>query len=73
MKRAQFHYLFTSTRTLESLCQELVEQGLLKQANNVRLHDYLGKTFHFICADCCAVIQNSFCLLMIVIVCKLLT
>ncbi|KAJ4943004.1 hypothetical protein JOQ06_005513 [Pogonophryne albipinna] len=29
-------------RTLESLCQELVEQGLLKQANNVRLHDYMG-------------------------------
>ncbi|XP_070817354.1 dynein regulatory complex protein 11 [Chaetodon trifascialis] len=33
---------FTSDRTLESLCQELVEQGLLKQANNVRLQDYLG-------------------------------
>nr|XP_046247355.1 dynein regulatory complex protein 11 isoform X2 [Scatophagus argus] len=32
----------TSDRTLESLCQELVEQGLLKQANNVRLQDYLG-------------------------------
>ncbi|KAK1897172.1 Dynein regulatory complex protein 11 [Dissostichus eleginoides] len=29
-------------RTLESLCQELVEQGLLKQANNVRLQDYMG-------------------------------
>ncbi|KAG7999489.1 Obscurin, partial [Nibea albiflora] len=28
--------------TLESLCQELVEQGLLKQANNVRMQDYLG-------------------------------
>uniref|UniRef100_A0A3B3C2F2 IQ motif containing with AAA domain 1 like n=1 Tax=Oryzias melastigma TaxID=30732 RepID=A0A3B3C2F2_ORYME len=27
--------------TLESLCQELVEQGLLKQADNVRLQDYL--------------------------------
>ncbi|XP_045906497.1 dynein regulatory complex protein 11 isoform X3 [Micropterus dolomieu] len=32
----------TSDRTLGSLCQELVEQGLLKQANNVRLQDYLG-------------------------------
>ncbi|KAM4548926.1 dynein regulatory complex protein 11 [Odontesthes bonariensis] len=32
----------TAERTLESLCQELVEQGLLKQANNVRLQDYLG-------------------------------
>lgn len=32
----------TADRTLESLCQELVEQGLLKQANNVRLQEYLG-------------------------------
>ncbi|XP_049443686.1 dynein regulatory complex protein 11 [Epinephelus fuscoguttatus] len=32
----------TSDRTLESLCQELVEQGLLKQANEVRLQDFLG-------------------------------
>uniref|UniRef100_A0A8C9ZZP8 IQ motif containing with AAA domain 1 like n=1 Tax=Sander lucioperca TaxID=283035 RepID=A0A8C9ZZP8_SANLU len=32
----------TADRTLESLCQELVEQGLLKQANNVRLQDYMG-------------------------------
>ncbi|KAM3619184.1 uncharacterized protein V6R79_004288 [Siganus canaliculatus] len=32
----------TSDRSLESLCQELVEEGLLKQANNVRLQDYLG-------------------------------
>ncbi|XP_069555042.1 dynein regulatory complex protein 11 [Brachyistius frenatus] len=32
----------TVDRTLESLCQELVEQGLLKKANNVRLQDYLG-------------------------------
>uniref|UniRef100_A0A3Q1F917 IQ and AAA domain-containing protein 1-like n=1 Tax=Acanthochromis polyacanthus TaxID=80966 RepID=A0A3Q1F917_9TELE len=32
----------TADRTLESLCQELVEQGLLKQADRVRLHDYLG-------------------------------
>ncbi|XP_071343991.1 dynein regulatory complex protein 11 [Trachinotus anak] len=32
----------TADRTLESLCQELVEQGLLKKANNVRLQDYLG-------------------------------
>ncbi len=37
---------FIHIRTLESLCQELVEQGLLKQANNVRLQDYLGKTLH---------------------------
>ncbi|XP_071399760.1 dynein regulatory complex protein 11 [Centroberyx affinis] len=32
----------TADRTLESLCQELVEQGLLKQTNNVKLQDYLG-------------------------------
>ncbi|XP_061883777.1 dynein regulatory complex protein 11 isoform X1 [Entelurus aequoreus] len=32
----------TADRTLESLCQEMVEQGLLKQANNVRMRDYLG-------------------------------
>ncbi|XP_037530554.1 dynein regulatory complex protein 11 [Nematolebias whitei] len=32
----------TADRTLESLCQELVEQGLLKQANNVKMKDYLG-------------------------------
>ncbi|KAM6938065.1 dynein regulatory complex protein 11 [Lycodopsis pacificus] len=32
----------TADRTLESLCQELVKQGLLKRANNVRLQDYLG-------------------------------
>ncbi|XP_028259823.1 dynein regulatory complex protein 11 [Parambassis ranga] len=32
----------TADRTLQSLCQELVEQGLLKQANNVRLQEYLG-------------------------------
>uniref|UniRef100_A0A4W6FHI7 Zgc:153738 n=1 Tax=Lates calcarifer TaxID=8187 RepID=A0A4W6FHI7_LATCA len=32
----------TADRTLESLCQELVEQGLLKKAKNVRLQDYLG-------------------------------
>ncbi|KAM7011970.1 LOW QUALITY PROTEIN: dynein regulatory complex protein 11 [Tautogolabrus adspersus] len=32
----------TADRTLESLCQELVEQGLMKKANDVRLEDYLG-------------------------------
>ncbi|KAF7202318.1 dynein regulatory complex protein 11 isoform X1 [Nothobranchius furzeri] len=32
----------TADRTLESLCQELVKQGLLKQAKNIRLQDYLG-------------------------------
>ncbi|XP_035032932.2 dynein regulatory complex protein 11-like [Hippoglossus stenolepis] len=32
----------TADRTLESLCQELVEQGLLKKPNNVALQDYLG-------------------------------
>ncbi|XP_026160365.1 dynein regulatory complex protein 11 [Mastacembelus armatus] len=32
----------TADRALESLFQELVEQGLLKKANNVRLQDYLG-------------------------------
>ncbi|XP_077573923.1 dynein regulatory complex protein 11 [Stigmatopora nigra] len=32
----------TITRTLESLCQELVEEGLLKRVNPVRMQDYLG-------------------------------
>ncbi|KAM9762046.1 dynein regulatory complex protein 11 [Menidia menidia] len=32
----------TADRTLESLCQELAEQGLLKQPKDVRLQDYLG-------------------------------
>ncbi|CAI5639460.1 unnamed protein product [Oreochromis niloticus] len=32
----------TADRTLESLCQELVEQGLLKQTHNVQLQDFLG-------------------------------
>ncbi|XP_060889565.1 dynein regulatory complex protein 11 [Labrus mixtus] len=32
----------TADRTLESLCQELVEQGLMKKANHVRLEDYMG-------------------------------
>ncbi|XP_053286786.1 dynein regulatory complex protein 11 [Pleuronectes platessa] len=32
----------TPDRTLESLCQELVEQGLLKKPNNVALQDYIG-------------------------------
>ncbi|KAM4629825.1 dynein regulatory complex protein 11 [Polymixia lowei] len=32
----------TADRTLESLYRELVEQHLLKQADNVRLQDYLG-------------------------------
>ncbi|XP_069378087.1 dynein regulatory complex protein 11-like isoform X2 [Paralichthys olivaceus] len=32
----------TTDRTLESLCQELVEQGLLKKPNNVALQDYLA-------------------------------
>lgn len=33
-------------RTLQSLCRELVEQGLLKQTRNVQLQDFLGKTRH---------------------------
>uniref|UniRef100_A0A8C3B0C0 Zgc:153738 n=1 Tax=Cyclopterus lumpus TaxID=8103 RepID=A0A8C3B0C0_CYCLU len=40
--RKRLNHVFTSDRTLESLCQELVEQGLLKQANTLRLQDYLG-------------------------------
>ncbi|KAM4738665.1 dynein regulatory complex protein 11 isoform 2-T2 [Anableps anableps] len=32
----------TANRTLESLCQELVKQGLLKQAKNVWMQDFLG-------------------------------
>ncbi|KAL7884540.1 hypothetical protein AOLI_G00073100 [Acnodon oligacanthus] len=32
----------TADRTTESLCQELVEQGLLKPAENVKLQDYIG-------------------------------
>lgn len=38
------HFLFMLSRTLESLCQELVEQGLLKLPNDCRMQDYLGKT-----------------------------
>lgn len=49
-----------STRTLESLCQELVAQGLLKKANNVRLQDYLGKTLYILCVDWCGSFQISF-------------
>lgn len=45
----QLNDLLTSTRTLESLCQELVEQGLLKKANNVGLQDYLGKILYVVC------------------------
>ncbi|XP_070688696.1 dynein regulatory complex protein 11 [Pempheris klunzingeri] len=41
-KRKKKEKDLTSDRTLESLCRELVEQGLLKQANDVRLQDYLG-------------------------------
>ncbi|XP_030640603.1 dynein regulatory complex protein 11 [Chanos chanos] len=33
----------TADRTIESLYQELVEQGLLKPADNVKLQDYLGE------------------------------
>ncbi|XP_072536868.1 dynein regulatory complex protein 11 isoform X2 [Salminus brasiliensis] len=32
----------TADRTIESLYQELVEQGLLKPADNVKLQDYIG-------------------------------
>uniref|UniRef100_A0A3Q2YDJ7 IQ motif containing with AAA domain 1 n=1 Tax=Hippocampus comes TaxID=109280 RepID=A0A3Q2YDJ7_HIPCM len=32
----------TADRTLESLCQEMVEEGLLKQASSVQMQDYLG-------------------------------
>ncbi|KAM4574468.1 dynein regulatory complex protein 11 isoform 2-T2 [Fundulus diaphanus] len=32
----------TADRTLESLCQELVEQGLLKPAKDVRMQDFWG-------------------------------
>uniref|UniRef100_A0A4W4GSG1 AAA+ ATPase domain-containing protein n=1 Tax=Electrophorus electricus TaxID=8005 RepID=A0A4W4GSG1_ELEEL len=32
----------TADRTIESLYQELVEQGLLKPAENVKLQDYIG-------------------------------
>lgn len=52
---------FIHTRTLESLCQELVEQGLLKQANNVRLQDYLGKILSAVCVNWSAIIKNSLC------------
>uniref|UniRef100_A0A8C4S0Y1 Zgc:153738 n=1 Tax=Erpetoichthys calabaricus TaxID=27687 RepID=A0A8C4S0Y1_ERPCA len=41
----QFYYFSQCLccRTIESLYQELVEQGILKQANNVTLKDYLGE------------------------------
>lgn len=53
--RKRLHHIFTSTRTLESLCQELVEQGLLKKANNVRLQDMLGK--YYLCRLVCHLLE----------------
>nr|XP_020468742.1 IQ and AAA domain-containing protein 1-like isoform X2 [Monopterus albus] len=32
----------TAHRSLDSLCEELVQRGLLKRPNNVRMQDYLG-------------------------------
>lgn len=34
--------LLASTRTLESLCEELAEQGLLKLPKDVKIKDYVG-------------------------------
>lgn len=59
----QLHHVFTSARTLESLCQELVENGLLKQANNVRLQDYLGKSLYIVFVYWCAIFHIFSCVL----------
>ncbi|XP_077439775.1 dynein regulatory complex protein 11 [Vanacampus margaritifer] len=32
----------TVDRTLESICQEMVDEGLLKRANSVQIQDYIG-------------------------------
>ncbi|XP_077390338.1 dynein regulatory complex protein 11 [Festucalex cinctus] len=32
----------TADRTLESICQEMVDEGLLKKANSVRMENYIG-------------------------------
>lgn len=37
-----------SLRSIESLYQELVEQGLLKPADDVKLQDYIGLYQYFI-------------------------
>lgn len=40
-----------SPRTLESLCQELVDQGLLKLPKYFRMQDFLGMTVNcFVCS-----------------------
>ena len=36
-------------RTLESLCEELVQQGLLKLPKNHRIQDFLGRKV-YLCA-----------------------
>lgn len=50
------------------MCQELVEQGLLKQANNVRLQEYLGKILYIVCMNQRALFQISLSVLRITIV-----
>lgn len=44
-----FH-LLASTRTLESLCEELAEQGLLKLPKDVKIKDYVGNYSHHLSA-----------------------
>lgn len=41
----------TSTRTLESLCEELAEQGLLKLPRDVKIKDYVGNYAQSISCD----------------------
>lgn len=43
-------YLLASTRTLESLCEELAEQGLLKLPKDVKIQDYVGNYTHHLSA-----------------------
>lgn len=42
LKEIHIHKCINCFRTLESLFEELVEQELLKKADDVKLKDYLG-------------------------------
>lgn len=64
------HYMVClSFSEIEALCQELVEQGLLKKAKNVKLQDCLGMT---VFVDLCGMFQNVFCCFITITTCKLL-
>lgn len=39
--------IFLFIRTLQSLCEELVQQGLLKLPKNHRIQEFLGRSAYF--------------------------